>query len=208
MTHFDDLPKYDGLVETVLNDPYSVTYMESSVEMTEAFLNCKLVKIGPPIRTSHLAFAIQKKSPLYTQFRDQIKRLKESGLVRRYIQRYNMENQMCESYSGKSVSIHQCVTMFQILLTGAIISFFWLLAEFVTSFFQKHTSFIQKEWNINRRIEVKRPHPTKNRKHSKTKKLDKRISSVLVNHRIREIKRRHIHEDQFRKKVAKKKIVV
>ena len=119
-----------------------------------------------------------------------------------------MESQTCESYSGKSVSIHQCITMFQILLLGAIISFFWLLAEIVTAFIRKNTSFIQKQWYINQKIEVKRPNPIKNRKISKTKKLDKRISSVLVNHRIREIKRRQLHEDQFRKRVAKRKVVL
>ena len=208
MPYFDDLPLYEKLVETVINDPYSVTFTDSSVEMTKEFLNCEMVKVGLPIRTSHLAFAVQKKSPLYIKFRDQIKRLKESGLVRRYIQRYNMESQKCESYSGKSVSIHQCVTMFQILLSGVIISFFWLLAEFVISLIQNHTSFFRKKLYINRRIEVKRHHTTKNRQKSKTKKLDKRISSVLVNHRIKEIKRRHIHEDQFRKEVADRKVVV
>ena len=55
----DDLPLWEDMVETILNDPYSVAYADSLVETSAAFIQCKIVSIGEPIRTSQLAYATQ-----------------------------------------------------------------------------------------------------------------------------------------------------
>ena len=66
--HFDDLPFLEEMEYMILNDPYLVAYSDSAMKMNPAFISCKIIEIKPPIRNTHLAFAIQKYSPLYQTF--------------------------------------------------------------------------------------------------------------------------------------------
>ena len=119
----NDLPLYNELEEVILNDPYSVTYAESMVKMTPAFVQCKIVNVGEPIRTAQLAYATQKHSPLHNAFEYQIKTMMEVGSIQRAIKRHQMTSQFCEDYSGKPISMNQCYTAYQLLFIGMILSF-------------------------------------------------------------------------------------
>ena len=187
--HFDNLPLLGGIQKTILNDPYSVAYSDSTTKMRDSYLNCEIVDIGPPIRKTHLAFAVQKNSPFYREFREQINALKETGLVRRYIQRYNMERQSCKSYSGNPVSMHQCVITFQIICFGAIASFLLLVAEYCASFLLNKNSI--------------KPHPIIIRPHriqTRPKYLKKKPISISVNRINRRARYFHPNKKQLKRK--------
>ena len=203
LPYFDDLPRYHEIEKRILNDPYTVAYHESILKMTESYINCEIVEIGEPIRTAHLAFAVQKNSPFYKIFQDEINRLKETGLVQRYIQRYNMESQTCESYSGKSISIQQCGTVFQILFLGAIVSFLGLLAEFCTSHFRKKFGN-----NLHPDFNTLRPLVNKARKNAINTKTRMKMTFVLKNHKRRKPLHSLLSEDRLKKKLAEQKSIV
>ena len=203
LPYFDDLPRYHEIEKRILNDPYTVAYFDSIMKMTESYINCEIVDIGEPIRTAHLAFAVQKNSPFYKIFHDQIKRLKETGLVQRYIQRYNMESQNCDSYGGKSVSIQQCVTGFKILLLGAIISFLGLLAELCTSHLRNKFGN-----DLHPDVNTLRPLVNKARNNAVNAKARMKMAFVLKNHKRRKPLHSLLSEDRLKKKLAEQRSIV
>ena len=91
--------------------------------MTPAFVQCKIVNVGEPIRTAQLAYATQKHSPIHNAFEYQIKTMMEVGSIQRAIKRHQMTSQFCEDYSGKPISMNQCYTAYQLLFIGMILSF-------------------------------------------------------------------------------------
>ena len=99
------------------------------VKMTPAFIQCKIVNIGEPIRTSQLAYATQKYSPLHQAFKNKIKNMKEGGNIQRAINRHQMTSQFCEDYSGKPISMNQCYSAFQLLLIGMLLALLSLILE-------------------------------------------------------------------------------
>ena len=117
------------MVETILNDPYSVAYADSLVETTPAFIQCKTVNIGEAIRTSQLAYATQKYSPLHQAFKNKIKNMKEGGNIQRAIKRHQMTSQFCEDYSGKPISMNQCYTAYQLLSVGMLLALMVFILE-------------------------------------------------------------------------------
>ena len=194
---YDDLPLAEDVLTRLQNEPYSVVYSDSTVKMRDPYLNCEIVDVGAPVRRSQLAFAVQKSSPFYETFRDQIAMFKESGLIGRYIQRYSMERQACKSYDGSAVSMHQCFVMFQILFFGAIVSLFWLLGEFSAFYFQKNDG-------INREIGQ---HLKESHEIAKARNDTKERTSVLINQKKKKFIRGHLGVDELRKELKKQKLL-
>ena len=125
----DQMPIYEEIKDLIVDDPYTVTYLESSLRMTEEYLTCKIVDIKPPIRKPQLAFALQKDSQLFQAFSYHINNLKEVGLMQKYIKAHRIETQVCEDHSGEPVTIQQCYTAFQLLITGVALSFLGFILE-------------------------------------------------------------------------------
>ena len=127
--YFDQLPLFEELPERILADPHAVAYTESIIKMTKAYITCKIVDIKPPIRKTHLAFATQKNSPYFQAFKHHINKLKEAGVVQKYIKSHQMEAQICKDFSGGPITIQQCYTAFQILAAGASIAILGFILE-------------------------------------------------------------------------------
>ena len=125
----DELPSYTNLVEILLENSNNVIYEELNIMQHDAYRNCLIMDTGKPIYTSQLAWAVQKNSPLYPILRDRLQRLKEIGTVQRYNMRYKPRAQVCPDYSGKPITIKQCIAPFFVLVTGFIASIIWLIIE-------------------------------------------------------------------------------
>ena len=197
---YDDLPLADDLLKRLKNEPYSVVYSDSTAKMRDPYLNCEIVDVGPPVRRSQLAFAVQKNSPFYEKFRDQITKFKETGLVGRYVQRYSMERQACKSYDGSAISMHQCFVMFQILFLGAIVSLLWLLGELSASYFRKKN-------NSDRIHGAMEQHVKESQRNAKAKNEVKKTASISTNQKSKTFIHRRLREDGLRKELAKQKLL-
>ena len=125
----DKMPMLEDIKDSIIDDPYTVTYADSTLRMTEEYISCKFIDIKPPIRKTQLAFALQKDSALYQAFNYHINSLKEVGLMQKYIKSHRMEAQVCDDYSGGPVTIQQCYTAFQILAAGMFMAFLGFILE-------------------------------------------------------------------------------
>ena len=130
--YVDELPLYEDLVKTVLNHRYSVIYAESGIRQHQAYINCTIIDIGTPVQTSQLAWAVEKRSHFYGTFRYHLTKLKEIGAVHRYYKTYEIQHQLCPDYSGNPLSVKQCITAFNVLITGVLLCLLWLLLEILT----------------------------------------------------------------------------
>ena len=124
-----ELPSYTNVIKILLENPNNVIYYENDAMYHDAYRNCLIVDTGKPIYTSQLAWAVQKNSPFYSILRNRLQRLKEIGTVQRYDMKYKPREQVCPDYSGKPITIKQCITPFFILLSGFIASIIWFIIE-------------------------------------------------------------------------------
>ena len=125
----DQMPMLEEIKDLIIDDPYTVTYADSTLRMTEEYITCKIIDIKPPIRKTQLAFALQKSSPFYQAFNHHINNLKQVGLMQKYIKSHRMEAQVCKDHSGGPVTIQQCYTAFKILAVGMLFSFLGFILE-------------------------------------------------------------------------------
>ena len=125
----DDLPLYKDLITTILNDPNSVAYMESNTKISPEYINCQIIDTGTPLKKTQLGWAMPKHSPYYLTFEYHIKKLKEIGIVQRFAKMYEAEHQTCPDYSGKPISMQQCIVAFKILAAGYACGIFFLGLE-------------------------------------------------------------------------------
>lgn len=132
--YFNDLPLLEQIEYRILDDAFTIAYSDSITKMTSAYLNCKIIDIKPPIRNTQLAFATQKEFPLYQTFKHHLNNVKQVGLVQKYIRNYRIDAQSCRDFDGKSVTIQQCFSAFQILAGGMLISLFGFGIEMILSF--------------------------------------------------------------------------
>ena len=116
--YFNDLPLLEQIESRVLDDAFTIAYSDSITKMTSGYLNCKIIDIKPPIRNTQLAFATQKEFPLFQKFKHHLNNVKQVGLVQKYIRNYRIDAQTCQDFNGKSVTIQQCFSAFQILAGG------------------------------------------------------------------------------------------
>ena len=72
---------------------------------------------------------MQKHSPFYLAFDYHIRKLKETGSIKRYADKYDTEKQSCPDYSGKPISMQQCIVAFKILAAGYLSCAFMLGCE-------------------------------------------------------------------------------
>ena len=126
-----NLPLYEDLVKSMIKDPYSVAYAESGLKQYEEYIRCEIIDLGKAVYTAQLAWAMQKQSPFYLAFDYNIRRLKEIGAIRRYDKRYKIKAQWCPDYSGKPLSINQCITAFNVIVIGVLGGFLWLMIEII-----------------------------------------------------------------------------
>ena len=127
----EDLPLLEEIEERIMEDPFTVAYSDSITKMTPGYATCKMIDIRPPIRNTQLAYATQKDSPLFQILKHHISNIKQVGLVQKYIRNYKIDAQKCRDYSGRSVTIQQCYSAFQILVTGMLISLFGFFVEMI-----------------------------------------------------------------------------
>ena len=118
----DQLPLLADIETRILNDQYTVAYDESTMKMTPDYTSCNIIDIKPPIRKTQLAFATIKNFPFYQAFKNHIIKLKQVGLVQKYINSHKIEDQVCKDYSGRPIVLHQCFMAFKILGTGMVMA--------------------------------------------------------------------------------------
>ena len=124
------LPLYEDLVKYMINDQNLVAYAESGIRQYESYINCEIINIAP-VYSVQLAWAMQKHSPFYLAFNHYIRRLKEIGAIQRYDKRYEIKDQWCPDYSGKPLSINQCITAFNVLVVGVVGGLAWFILEII-----------------------------------------------------------------------------
>ena len=94
----DKMPMLEDIKDSIIDDPYTVTYADSTLRMTEEYITCKFIDIKPPIRKTQLAFATRKNFPFYHAFKNHINKMKQVGLVQKYIKSQKIEDQVCKDY--------------------------------------------------------------------------------------------------------------
>ena len=125
----DQLPSLADIPKMIQKDAYTVAYYESTMNLIPAYINCDIVDIRPPIRKTRLAFATRENFPFFHEFKHHINKLKQVGLVQKYINSYKMEDQICKDYSGEPVTIQQCFSAFQILAAGMTVALLGFVTE-------------------------------------------------------------------------------
>ena len=125
----DQLPSLADIPKMIQKDAYTVAYYESTMNLIPAYINCDIVDIRPPIRKTRLAFATRENFPFFHEFKHHINKLKQVGLVQKYINSYKMEDQICKDYSGEPVTIQQCFSAFQILAAGMTVALLGFVME-------------------------------------------------------------------------------
>ena len=133
----------------MVNDQFLVAYAESGIRQYESYINCEIINISP-VYSVQLAWAMQKHSPFYLAFDHYIRRLKEIGAIQRYDKRYEIKDQRCPDYSGKPLSINQCITAFNVLVVGVFGGLSWFLLEVIVprqhikQFYMMGDSYLRK----------------------------------------------------------------
>ena len=127
----NDLPLLEEIEDRIMEDPFTIAYSDSITKMTPGYVTCKIIDIRPPIRNTQLAYATQKDSPLFQILKYHISNIKQVGLVQKYIRNYKIDAQKCRDYSGRSVTIQQCYSAFQILIAGMLVSLFGFFVEMI-----------------------------------------------------------------------------
>ena len=70
------------------------------------------------VRTSQLAWAIQKGSPFAEAFYNNINKLKEIGVIQKYFRTHSKIKQRCDLHGGGPIEMKQCVSAFFLLIGG------------------------------------------------------------------------------------------
>ena len=70
------------------------------------------------VRTSQLAWAIQKESPFREAFYYNINKLKEIGVIKKYFRTHSQIKQRCDLHGGGPIEMKQCVSAFFLLIGG------------------------------------------------------------------------------------------
>ena len=129
--YVNELPSYDGLLDSLSSNPFAVTFVETYVaDVHPAYHDCKIIPAGVLLYGSSLSWATGKKYPFYEALNYHITKLKEIGEVQRNSKKYHpLEKQICKDHSGESVTINQSFFAFSILLVGLLGSFLFLVLE-------------------------------------------------------------------------------
>ena len=116
----------EELTQTLLKDSsYAVYDNAQASKEYEPYLTCKVIDTGVKYFPVAFAYAMPKNSPFYAAFHYHISKLKEIGAIKKSIDAYEAEAQVCPDYSGKPLSSGQCFTAFIILIIGAVMSALW-----------------------------------------------------------------------------------
>ena len=93
----DRVMNLDDRVETLLNNPFAVTFSGSGfLILSQSFVECKIIDTGIVLATDQLAWVTGKQYPFYKTFNYHIKKLFEVGEVQRRSTRYQQEQQVCQ----------------------------------------------------------------------------------------------------------------
>ena len=118
----------DELIKMILQNPNAAAFTEMSLKYDESFISCQILNTGNSIKylPSKYAFPIKKNSPFYDAFAYHITKMKETGMVQRLFQLYDVQDQRCPDLSGMPLSSNQCCTAFGILAFGVCLTILWL----------------------------------------------------------------------------------
>ena len=93
------------------------------------YQTCKIISLGHIIRTSQLAWAINKESPFKAAFHQNLNKLAEIGAIQKYTLHHGKSMQQCKKHGGDPISIKQCVSAFFLLICGVCGGLFWFILE-------------------------------------------------------------------------------
>ena len=98
------------------------------------FIKCELVTIPAKYDYNYLAFAVQKNSPYLGIFNYYMRHLKENGVLKQILSKYQPQAQVCPDYSGKALGFNSTFTGFVPLFAGASLALLLLILEYVWLF--------------------------------------------------------------------------
>ena len=114
----NEFPTYNELFEFAIENPQTIIYGDSYNKQDELYHTCRIIGLDHFVRTSQLAWAIQKESPFREAFHYNINKLKEIGVIKKYFRTHSQIKQRCDLHGGGPIKMKQCVSAFFLLIGG------------------------------------------------------------------------------------------
>ena len=114
----NEFPSYSELFEFAFKNPQTIIYGDSYNKQNKLYHTCRIIGLGHVVRTSQLAWAIQKGSPFAEAFYYNINKLKEIGVIQKYVRAHSQIEQRCDLHGGDPIKMKQCVSAFFLLIGG------------------------------------------------------------------------------------------
>ena len=116
--YVNEFPSYGELFEYAIDNPQTIIYGDSYSKQNELYHTCRIISLGHVVRASQLAWAIQKGSPFAEAFYYNINKLKEIGVIQKYVRAHSQIKQRCDLHGGDPIKMKQCVSAFFLLIGG------------------------------------------------------------------------------------------
>ena len=108
----------------------------------DAYIYCKIVTTQGKYNYEPTAYGFQKDSPFLPLFNYYLNEMKEKGMVKQIIGKYEPPPQVCPDYSGKSLGFGSVFAAFGVLFFGVGIAMILFGLEKLTQ------TFFGKKWSI------------------------------------------------------------
>ena len=109
---------YNGLL---LKDESLAVYDDFlAVTVWPSYKTCEVITLPAKYASIHVAYGYQKHSPYQGLFDYYIKEMKETGALKKILNKYETDTPVCPDGSGKPLGFESCFTAFLVLLSGII----------------------------------------------------------------------------------------
>ena len=83
-----------------------------------SYKSCKMIAIPTKYNFKPYAYGFQKDSPYLGLFNHYLKEMREKGVLKQILNKYETGTQVCPGESGKPLGFESCFTAFLALLSG------------------------------------------------------------------------------------------
>ena len=84
----------------------------------DAYINCKIVATEGKYNYEPTAYGFQKDSPFLPLFNYYLNQIKDKGMMKQILGKYEPPPQICPDYSGKSLGVNSVFSAFGVLFSG------------------------------------------------------------------------------------------
>ncbi len=103
--------------------------------LTPEYASCKVITVPEKYDYKRRAFGFQKNSPYVELFSYHLKKMKESGILQKIVDSYQVKEQICPDYNGQALDIKSCITAFIIMGIGfGASTIIWILEKLINLF--------------------------------------------------------------------------